>query len=71
MVKPIHRALVYEGWHKPRRDFTAFHQGLREAGLIDTARPAAPPADMARAVAAISRLMGRRPPDVSSTGPAS
>ena len=71
MVKPIHRALVYEGWHKPRRDFTAFHQGLRQAGLVDTPVPAAPPADMARAVAAIYRLMGRRLPDVSSTGPAS
>ena len=74
MVKPIHRALVYGGWHKPRRDFAAFHQGLRDAGLVDTPTPAPPPPDMARAVAAIEQLMGwpaGTPDSYSSTGYAS
>ncbi|RJS92273.1 nucleoside-diphosphate sugar epimerase [Salinisphaera sp. Q1T1-3] len=64
MVKPIHRALVYNGWYKPRRDFAAFHAGLRDAGLVDTESPATPPDDMARVVSAVRALFERdRPMD--------
>lgn len=48
--------LVYWGWLKPRRDFTAFHQRLRQQGLVDTDPPARPPADMSATVARIKAL---------------
>lgn len=58
LVSRLHRGLVYAGWLKPRRDFAAFHARLREAGLVDTERPATAPDDMAATVARIRRLMG-------------
>lgn len=58
LLAGLHRRLVYAGWHKPRRDFAAFHAGLRAADLVDTEAPATPPDDMAATVARIRRLMG-------------
>lgn len=52
----LYRQLVYSGWIKPRRDFAAFHQKLREAGLVNTPAPARAPADMAETVARIRAL---------------
>lgn len=48
--------LVYWGWLKPQRDFTAFHQRLRQQGLVDTDPPARPPPDMSATVARIKAL---------------
>lgn len=56
LVSRGYRGLVYNGWLKPRRDFAAFHAALREAGLADTATPAAVPDDMAATVARIRAL---------------
>ncbi|WP_423821385.1 ELM1/GtrOC1 family putative glycosyltransferase [Salinisphaera sp. SPP-AMP-43] len=56
LLAALHRRLVYAGWLKPRRDFSAFHERLRATGLVDADPPARPPADMATTVARIRAL---------------
>ncbi|MDA3919295.1 MAG: mitochondrial fission ELM1 family protein [Salinisphaera sp.] len=57
VAQAIQRRLIYSGWHKPRRDFSAFHECLRNHGLIDCDAPLTPPDDMAATVARIRSLM--------------
>lgn len=55
-LRSLHDWAVYNGWLKPRRDFAAFHQRLRDRGLVDTNRPACPPPDMDDTVKRIKTL---------------
>lgn len=57
LARQVHDRLVYAGWRKPRRDFSAFHETLRRARLVDADPPAAVPDDMATTVARIRSLM--------------
>lgn len=60
LARRLHDRLVYAGWRKPRRDFGAFHESLRRAGLVDTDPPGPPPDDMTTTVARIRSLMNGR-----------
>lgn len=62
LARRVHDRLIYAGWRKPRRDFSAFHETLRRARLVDADPPAAPPDDMATTVARIRALMTARSP---------
>jgi mitochondrial fission protein ELM1 len=54
----LHRALIYWGFIKPKRDFAAFHAALAARGLTGHDPPAAaPPDDLGRTVARIRALM--------------
>ncbi|MES1954618.1 mitochondrial fission ELM1 family protein [Salinisphaera hydrothermalis] len=52
----LYRGLIYSGWLKPRRDFAAFHDMLRRAGLVDAETTGTMPDDMATTVARIRAL---------------
>lgn len=58
LAQRLHRGLTYWGLIKPKRDFAAFHQVLKDRGLIGDRPPTqSPPDDLGRTVARIRALM--------------